>query len=130
MLFWGLNSDISNALSTTGWGCPINIYKSAPVGNDAATTNNLLVFNKITVYFGLTANGFPSLTTAQYSFTINTGGNIIGTNAFVPLASINTNIPIAAGKKISCSIDTNAPTITCSNIGALNVATYWIAFSV
>lgn len=64
MLFWGLNSDTSNALSTTGWGCPITIYKSAPVGTSIPTTNNLLVFNKITVYFGLTANGFPSLSTA------------------------------------------------------------------
>jgi len=64
MLFWGLNSDTFNALSTTGWGCPITIYKSAAAGTSANTTNNLLVFNKITVYFGLMSNSFPSISTA------------------------------------------------------------------
>lgn len=60
MLFWGLNLDIINSNSTTGWGCPISIYKSS------GTTNKLQVYNKITVYFALKDNSFPKGDKAYY----------------------------------------------------------------
>lgn len=64
------------------------------------------VFNKIKVYFALKDDSFPSVSSSYYSFTIDVGANTNpGTKAAVVMASINSNVPVIAGKQLSCAAD-------------------------
>jgi len=51
-LFWGLMTDVTNSTTgTSGWGCPIALYKTMKDGT-------LTTWNKVTVYFSIPS--FPT----------------------------------------------------------------------
>jgi len=77
MLFWGLSPDTSNTGYKSGVGCPITIYTSA------MGTPKLVVYNKVTIYFALSTNGLPSLSSASYYLNVNVGADTSSTGTRV-----------------------------------------------
>jgi len=65
-LFWGLMTDVTNANTVGGWGCPIALYKQASGGT-------LNTWNKVTVYFSIPS--FPTTSAnAVYKLLMKVGG--------------------------------------------------------
>jgi len=94
-LFWGLVPDVSNAITSPGWGCPIAIYKKSAAAGAALTT-----WNKFTFYFSVPA--FPTTSSnAVYKLLMKIGG---ATNApIVAWPSLASNLPTyPLGGRLTC----------------------------